>query len=46
MSPATENVCTLAVTGATIALALWFGAGGWSFVALIFLGNLNKRTHR
>jgi hypothetical protein len=46
MSPATENVLTLAVTGATVVIAFALGAGGWSFLALLFLGNMNIHTHR
>jgi hypothetical protein len=44
MSPATENVLTLAVTGATVVIAFALGAGGWSLLALLFLGNMNVRT--
>ena len=46
MTPAAENILTLAITGATIAVALALGAGVCSFTALIFLGNMNMHTQR
>jgi len=36
-----ENIVTVTVTGATTAALYYFGAGVWSFLALVMLFNLN-----
>lgn len=36
-----ENIATMAVTAALVAVLWWMGAGGYSFVSLVLLLNMN-----
>lgn len=37
-----ENIVTILLTAAVVLGLYWMGAGGWSFLGLLFLINLNS----
>jgi hypothetical protein len=43
---AVENIVTIIVTAILVLGLYWMGAGGWSFLGLLVLANMNQTTAR